>query len=145
MNKGQTPPTRNNYEQKPRPYPYSKDIQGYQKAVWDFLLEHSEVLPSGATFIKFHTSGKDNFQKRVFARWQYGYHREDVEKKGAEQENLRKLHTERKIDKEVKWEAYKAERKRFYKNKIRREKAQKLLQTLLRHIRALLSRGKGNS
>lgn len=135
----------NNHESKPRPFPYSKDIQGYQKAVWDFLLEHSEVLPSGATFVKFHTSGRDNFEKRVLARWHYGYHREDVDKKGADQENLRAEHTKRKIEKDIKWQAYKAERTKHFLKQKRKEKVQRYLQAFLRPIRALFTRGKGSN
>lgn len=65
------------------PYKYTEDIRGYQDAVWDFLTEHSEVLPSGAMFIKFHTDGKQNFINRVLSRWQYNYHREDPKAKQA--------------------------------------------------------------
>lgn len=145
MNKSQPTPTRSNtYEQKPRPYPYSKDIQGYQKAVWDFLLEHSDVKESGAIFVKFHTSGKDNFEKRVLARWHYGYHRENTDEKGAKQEELRKQYTERKIEKELKWERYKEERKRHYKAQERKKKIETFMRPLLRIISALRPRGKDN-
>lgn len=137
-----TTPTRNKnyYENKPRPFPYSKDIQGYQKAVWDFLLEHSEVQDSGALFIKFHTSGKDNFEKRVLSRWHYGYHRENVEEKEQKHQDLRKIHTERKIEKELRWETYKEQKRRAYKRKVRKEKIKKALQPLIRIVRTLLGK-----
>lgn len=144
MNKNQVT-HRNNYEKRPKTFQYSRDIQGYQQAVWDFLLEHSDVQESGAMFIKFHTSGKDNFQKRVFARWQYGYHRENVTEKDQKQKDLRTEYTQNKIDKEVRWETYKQERKRHYQRQIRKEKIKAHLQPLLRIVRALLPRGKKNS
>lgn len=142
MNKNQkTTHPRNNYEKRPKTFQYSRDIQGYQQAVWDFMLEHSDVQESGAMFIKFHTSGRDNFQKRVFARWQYGYHRENVTEKDQKQIDLRTEYTQRKIDKEVRWETYKQERKRHYQRQIRKEKIKAYLQPFLRIVRALFHRG----
>ncbi len=64
-----------------RPFKYTDDIKGYQSAVWDFLLEHSDITPTGKIFIKFHTDGQKNFENRVLARWKYNYHREDVQSK----------------------------------------------------------------
>ena len=146
MNKNQqTHHPRNNYEKRKKTFQYSRDIQGYKQAVWDFMLEHSDVQESGAMFIKFHTSGKDNFQKRVFARWQYGYHRENVTEKDQKQIDLRTEYTQRKIDKEVRWETYKQERKRHYQRQIRKEKIKAYLRPLLRIVRALLPRGKKDS
>lgn len=55
-------------------------IQGYKDAVWDFLLEHCDVLDSGALFFKFHASGRQQLENRMYARLM-GYHREDTDKK----------------------------------------------------------------
>lgn len=60
---------------------YRNDPEGAFDAVWDFMVEHSEILPSGAYFIKFHAKGKQNVINRFKARFYYGYHREDVHQK----------------------------------------------------------------
>ena len=57
---------------------YRDDADGAFEAVWDFMVEHSEILPSGTYFIKFHAKGKQNVINRFKARFYYGYHREDV-------------------------------------------------------------------
>lgn len=89
-------------------YRYTPDIQGYQDAVWDFLLEHSDVTESGKLFIKFHTDDRRNFENRIFARWKYNYHREDVEAKAAKLEIAKITHA---ITKREKKEKYKADKK----------------------------------
>jgi hypothetical protein len=54
----------------------SKDLTTYKDAVWDYLLEHSEITQGGALFVKFHTKGRRAFEGHVEARAK-GYHRED--------------------------------------------------------------------
>lgn len=74
-----------------------QEFREYQDAVWDFVMEHCDVLDSGSLFVKFHVKGRDNFENRILSRWRYGYHREDpkakqivVEEKKAENARIRK-------------------------------------------------------
>lgn len=83
-------------------FKYTPDIRGYQDAVWDFLMEHCEVLDSGALFIKFHTDGKQNFINRVLSRWQYNYHREDPKAKCLVAETRRAVFDEKRAEKKKK-------------------------------------------
>lgn len=46
-------------------------------AVWAFVVEHCDITERGAYFVKFHASGRADFEKRVRARLKYGYHRID--------------------------------------------------------------------
>lgn len=96
-------------------YKYTTDIKGYQEAVWDFLMEHCEVLDSGAIFIKFHTDGRHNFENRILSRWKYNYHREDPKAKGELATNRRKVFEERKAEKAAKCEAHRQQHKDFRK------------------------------
>jgi hypothetical protein len=56
--------------------PNSNDLTTYKQAVWDFILEHSDITRGGAIFVKFHTSNRADFERRVYGRIK-GYHRED--------------------------------------------------------------------
>jgi hypothetical protein len=56
------------------------DLTSYKDAVWDFLLEHSDITHGGALFAKFHTSHRADFERRIKAR-QKGYHRKDPKTK----------------------------------------------------------------
>lgn len=91
-------------------YRYTPDIEGYQNAVWDFLLEHSDISGTGKYFIKFGCDGKKNFENRVYARWKYNYHREDVEAKAARAEINRIAHQMTKKEKKEAWKRAKKER-----------------------------------
>src|SRR6266851_929311 len=53
------------------------ELASYQDAVWSYLLEHCDLTTDGALFVKFHTSDRATFEKRIRARWKYGYHRGD--------------------------------------------------------------------
>jgi hypothetical protein len=53
------------------------EFASYQDAVWSYLLEHCDLTKDGALFVKFHTSDRATFEKRIRARWKYGYHRGD--------------------------------------------------------------------
>lgn len=55
----------------------SPSTDEYKQAVWDFLMEHCDITDRGSFFVKFHTSGRFDFEKRVNARLKYGYHRVD--------------------------------------------------------------------
>ena len=89
--------------------PESKeDIDTWKQALWDFVLEHCEMLDSGTLFVKFHTSGRADLEKRIRARWKYNYHREDVRGKEGTHETKQEIF---KRDKKLKNEIWKAEKK----------------------------------
>lgn len=56
--------------------------QVYMDAVWDYMLEHSDITHGGNLFVKFHTDSRRSFEKHVIARVK-GYHRNDVKEKEA--------------------------------------------------------------
>lgn len=66
----------------------NKVLQGYKDAVWSYILEHSDMTTDGKFFVKFHTSGRPNFEDHVFARMG-GYHRGDPTAKQLEHQELR--------------------------------------------------------
>jgi len=53
------------------------ELESYKDAVWDYMLEHCDVTSRGSFFVKFHTSGRVEFQKHIRGRWKYNYHRKD--------------------------------------------------------------------
>lgn len=92
--------------------------QEYRDAVWDFILEHSDVTTRGAYFVKFHTSDRADFERRIRARGIWGYHRKDertgethLEKQERATE-LREAHVTRKKMKAEKWKADKETKRR---------------------------------
>lgn len=94
-------------------------LEKYQDAVWDFMLQHSDVTDRGAFFIKFHASDRADFEKRVRARAIHGYHRMDTRTNEThiQKENRAKLvrvvsiHT--KQVKREKWKATREEKRRI--------------------------------
>lgn len=93
----------------------SKEVQEYKDAVWQFLIEHSDLSPTGSLFVKFHVTDRQNFENRVNARYQYGYKRNDT-RLNLTPEEKNELHVRlRRTKKEVneKWKADKAERRRI--------------------------------
>lgn len=94
----------------PTEFKYTDDIIGYKNAVWDFLLEHSEITTTGKVFIKFHTDGKKNFENRVIGRWKYNYHREDVGAKAERVKEQKRQYKERKAIEEKERKAIKRQR-----------------------------------
>lgn len=102
-------------------YKYTPDIKGYQEAVWDFLMEHCEVLDSGALFIKFHTDGRQNLENRILSRWKYNYHREDPKAKEEMALGKRRAFEDHKAGKAAKWEA-EQERRRQLRKALKRVK-----------------------
>jgi len=95
-------------------------LKAYKNAVWAFMLEHCDILPSGKMFIKFHTDGQANFEKRVNARFLYDYHREDHVTKEKIAIEKREEFVTTKEEKRKRWEADKKER-RAKQNIIKRE------------------------
>ena len=56
----------------------NEELETYKDAVWDYMLEHCDVTESGSYFVKFHTSGRVEFQKHIRGRWKHNYHRKDA-------------------------------------------------------------------
>lgn len=56
------------------------DKEQYKDAIWDYLMEHSEIEENGTIFVKFHVTTKKKFFGHVIARVN-GYHRENPDKK----------------------------------------------------------------
>lgn len=88
----------------------------YQQAVEDFILEHSDVTPNGALFVKFHADDMQNVRKRIWARFRGWYHRASLEERMAKASQA----AERRAD----FERKKAEkRQRADAERLRRQKA----------------------
>ena len=118
--------------QKKEDYKYTKDINGYKAAVWDFLLEHSEITHSGNIFIKFHCDGKRNFENRVLGRWKHNYHREDVQSKAQKIEDQKLLHKQEQKEKKAKYKAEKRARIEAHKKKNKQGILKKIITKLKR-------------
>lgn len=87
----------------------SNKTQRYKDAVWEFLLEHCDITQGGSYFVKFHTSSRANFEKRVYAREKFGYHREDVVAKQQKATNTKDEFLQKKEEKAKRWEQTKKE------------------------------------
>jgi hypothetical protein len=72
------------------------ELAVYKEAVWDYLLDHSDILEEGVMFVKFHTASREEFESHVKARAK-GYHRNNpVEKEKlllSKKYNSKKIHT----------------------------------------------------
>lgn len=96
-------------------------LKTYRDAVWDYLLEHCDITQNGSFFVKFHTRDRATFEKHVFARWKYGYHRVDDrmnfthKQKEIDANARRKAHSDRKKAKQRKWMLTLAEQKAAHK------------------------------
>lgn len=73
-------------------------LQTYRDAVWDYLLEHCDITQNGSFFVKFHARDRASFEKHVFARWKYGYHRVD--------DRMNFTHKQKEIDANARREAH---------------------------------------
>ena len=104
--------------------------QKYKDAVWEFLLEHCDITQGGSYFVKFHTPSRANFEKRVYAREKFGYHREDVVAKQQKALNQKQSFETKKEEKKLKWE-------RLKKESQERQKIIKRNLTLLKWLRWL--------
>lgn len=99
-------------------------IDEWKQALWDFILEHCEVTQNGALFVKFHTSGRADLEKRIRARWKYGYHREDVRAKEAMKDERKRQHDQKKQERHERWLASRQERQKVYE-RVRRANARR--------------------
>lgn len=83
------------------------EIKEYKDAMWSFLLEHCDILPSGTLFVKFHAKGRHDVEKRIRARLVYGYHREDWQAKEQKSVELNQTFQEKRAIKKERWKAMK--------------------------------------
>lgn len=73
-------------------------IQEYKDAVWAYLMEHCDIMESGALFVKFHTDGRIHFERRIRSRVK-GYHRTDPVAREKQISDTRQKHLEMKKEK----------------------------------------------
>lgn len=101
------------------------ELESYKDAVWDFMLEHSDITKGGALFVKFHTDNRKKFENRIIGRWKYNYHRGDPRLKEKQHEDTRQQFEKDKHEKE---EKYKAERKARIEalNKVKRQNERRI-------------------
>lgn len=110
----------------------SPELEAYKDAVWQFLIEHSDITDGGSLFVKFHTSGRKNFENRIKAREVYGYKRHDTrlnmtpKEKEELHETLRAITTCTKKTKREKWKATKEEKQRVF-NQVRQRNEENLV------------------
>lgn len=109
----------------PTKFRYTPDIQGYKDAVWDFLMEHSDLTERGSIFVKFHIGDRRNFENRVLSRWRFNYHREDPRIKAELAGQLKQASEIEKAEARKRWEQNK---ERGHKILERRNKIKKITQ-----------------
>lgn len=91
--------------------PEYTSLKQYKDSVWAFMLEHCRVLPSGKMRIIFDTDSQKNFEKRIWARFQYNYHREDYKAKQEKIIEIRSSFIEIKTSKKEQYRSDKKERR----------------------------------
>lgn len=101
------------------PYKYNPDINGYKQAVWDFMMEHCDVLGGGSFFVKFYVKDRRHFENRVIGRWKHNYHRGDPNERPMLSEKIRKELTEKREAKRDERDRRKAERRSDWRSKTR--------------------------
>lgn len=89
-------------------------LKEYKQAVWDYLIEHSDLQKSGALFVKFHTTDKGKFFRGINARFTHKYHRGDYKAREDEQERLRKEFEWKKAVKEARYQLGKEMRRNIW-------------------------------
>lgn len=87
----------------------NQDLEAYKRALWEYLLEHSDITKSGSLFVKFHVTTKSRFEGHVNARVN-GYHRGDPKEKEALVAKIGQEHKQKKILKKVMWKEEKKKR-----------------------------------
>jgi len=84
-------------------YNSNSDLKAFADATWDYIVEHCDITDSGALFVKFHTHGRAQFERRIMSRIK-GYHREDVELKQEKAELTKEQHIENKKKRHARYE-----------------------------------------
>lgn len=73
------------YKSTPRQFQTDhEEYLAYRNAVWDYVVEHSDIVSGGAIFVKFHTNDRGQFESHVESRMKFNYHRGDPMLKQAE-------------------------------------------------------------
>lgn len=90
----------------------NQELQAWKDAMWDYVLEHSDLTERGSFFVKFHTKTRAQFEGHVSARMK-GYHRRDARSNFTNEQKERDAHARRTAHESRK--AVVAERKRARK------------------------------
>lgn len=124
----------------------SPSLKEYQNAVWDFLIEHSDITERGSLFVKFHTTGRQNFEKRVLARAVHNYHRDDprlgltTKQKDELHRTKRKAHEVSKETRKIKWKASIEERRATFERLRQMQERNFLLNKYPQPLRPFINR-----
>lgn len=89
-----------------------RELREYKNAVWDYILEHCDIMPGGTIFVKFHTKGKTMFEGHINSRIS-GYHRGNPRTSEYKHEANKKQHELEKKKKHEMWKAGQAERRKI--------------------------------
>lgn len=112
-------------------YIHDEHSKAYADAVWDYVLEHSDIAPGGALFVKFHTKSKKTLDDHIKARVN-GYHRGDPRQKElliqSEKERRKAIHEATKEKAAQKKAEKKARRKGIVLPLDKQKEALRLLQ-----------------
>lgn len=60
----------------------SAELEAFKQGLWVYLLDHCEIEKSGVMFVKFHSAGRIEFERKIASR-ALGYFRNDPVVKGA--------------------------------------------------------------
>lgn len=58
------------------------ELEAFKQGLWVYLLDHCEIEKSGVMFVKFHSAGRNEFERKITSRAK-GYFRNDPIVKGA--------------------------------------------------------------
>lgn len=84
-------------------YKNNVELREYADGVWDYIVEHCDITDSGRFFVKFHTHGRAQFERRIFSRIN-GYHRDNVEEKVESAEVTKEQHALDKLKRKKRYE-----------------------------------------
>jgi hypothetical protein len=94
------------------------------------------VIKAGRLFVKFHTSHRADFERRIYGRIE-GYHREDPSMKEAIHQARQLMHTSKKKWKRNKYLSEREIRQRTIKEVERRNKRRAWWRRVVRFFRSL--------
>jgi len=120
----------------------NQTLQRHKNAVWDYILEHSDVTENGALFVKFHVTSRTQFEGHVNSRINDHYHRHDTrtdethKEKDSRSSTLRNKHKKTKKVKREKWKASQAERRKILEA-VKRENEMRHLSPIKKFLRKL--------
>lgn len=99
------------------------DKEQYKHAIWDYIMEHSEIEENGTIFVKFHVTTKSKFFGHIIARVN-GYHRENPDKKYLKALAKQNQHKQRCMDGQIK------RQQKLQEENIEKQKQEKLQQSI---------------